>query len=84
MKSTARNDSPAASPSIPEQEIQRQERFEDELIMHLERAQFVAETSRPVPLMRLGAGATAALWALRIFVLVVSAMVIYTFVVQLH
>ena len=53
---------------------------EEELIMHLERDQFVAETSRPVPRAVLGRGALAALWALRVFALVVSAMVIYTFV----
>ena len=43
---------------IREQDLQRQERFEDELIMHLERDQFVAETSRPVPRAALSARAT--------------------------
>ena len=60
------------------------ERFEDELIMHLERDQFVAETSRPVPRAPLSTGTTAALWALRLFVVIVSLMVIYTFIDQLH
>ncbi len=69
---------------IPEQNLQRQERFEDELIMHLERDQFVAETSRPVPRAALSARATAGLWALRVFVVLVSLMVIYTFIEQLH
>jgi hypothetical protein len=69
--------------SIPEQDLQAHERFEDELIMHLERDQFVAETARPVPRAALGPRATAALWALRIFVVLVSLMVIYTFVDQL-
>jgi hypothetical protein len=69
---------------IPEQDLQRQERFEDELIMHLERDQFVAETSRPVPRAALSARATAGLWALRVFVVLVSLMVIYTFIDQLH
>ena len=63
---------------------QQDERFEDELIMHLERDQFVAETARPVPRARLGARATAGLWVLRAFVVLVSAMVIYTFISQLH
>jgi hypothetical protein len=63
---------------------QAQERAEDELIMHLERDQFVAETSRPVPRAPLGAWASGGLWALRVFVVVVSLMVIYTFVDQLH
>lgn len=60
------------------------ERVEEELIMHLERDQFVAETSRPVARAPLGARAIAGLWALRAFVVLVSMMVIYTFVVQLH
>jgi hypothetical protein len=71
-------------PDIQELELQSQERFEDELIMHLERDQFVAETSRPVPRAILSARVTAALWALRIFVVVVGLMVIYTFIDQLH
>ncbi len=54
-----------------------------ELILFLERDQLVADTSRPVARARLGPGVNAALWGLRVFVLVVSAMVIYTFVHQL-
>ena len=57
---------------------------ERELIVHLERDQTVAETSRPVSRAELGSRATAALWALRVFVVLVSLMVIYTFVSQLH
>jgi hypothetical protein len=71
-------------PAIAEQDLQPQERFEDELILHLERDQFVAETSRPVPPATLSARAIAGLWALRVFVILVSLMVIYTFVDQLH
>jgi hypothetical protein len=73
-----------AGAAIRERDLQRQERLEDELIMHLERDQFVAETSRPVPRAPLSARASAGLWALRVFVVLVSLMVIYTFVVQLH
>ncbi len=69
--------------AIREQGLQSQERFEDELIMHLERDQFVAETSRPVPRAALSARAIAGLWALRVFVVLVSLMVIYTFIEQL-
>jgi hypothetical protein len=69
---------------IAEHNLQPQERYEDELIMHLERDQFVIETSRPVPQAMLGAGATAGLWLLRVFVVLVSVMVIYTFIYQLH
>jgi hypothetical protein len=70
--------------AIEEQDLQSQERFEDELIMDLERDQFVAETSRPVPRAALSARATASLWALRVFVVLVGLMVIYTFIDQLH
>ena len=52
--------------------------------MHLERDQFVVETSRPVPPAPLSPRATAGLWALRVFVVLVSLMVIYTFIAQLH
>ncbi len=69
---------------IPESDVQAQERYEDELIMNLERDQFVAETSRPVPRIALTPRVVAALWALRVFVIVVGLMVIYTFVDQLH
>jgi hypothetical protein len=72
------------SPAITEADLQRQERFEDELIMHLERDQFVAETSRPVPRALLSARAQAGLWTLRVFVVLVSLMVIYTFIDQLR
>jgi hypothetical protein len=74
----------AARAPISERDLQRQERAEDELIMHLERDQFVAETSRPVPAAELGRRAILGLWALRVFVVLVSAMVIYTFVAELH
>jgi hypothetical protein len=69
---------------VPEASLQSQERYEDELIMDLERDQFVAETARPVPRAALGPRATTAMWALRVFVVLVSAMVIYTFVAQLQ
>ena len=68
----------------PEHDLQRQQRVEDELIMHLERDQFVAETSRPVMRAELGTRATTGLWALRVFVVLVSLMVIYTFIEQLR
>ncbi len=55
----------------------------EELIMFLERDQLVTDTSRPVPPAQLSPRVRAALWSLRLFVLVVSAMVIFTFVHQL-
>jgi hypothetical protein len=74
----------AAPIPIREEELQAEERAEDELIMHLERDQFVAETARPVPRAALSSSAVAGLWALRVFVVLVSAMVIYTFVANVH
>jgi hypothetical protein len=70
--------------AVEEQDPRREERFEDQLIMDLERDQFVVETSRPVAPAPLSARVSAALWALRVFVIVVGLMVIYTFIDQLH
>jgi len=69
---------------IDEHDPRRPTRPEDELIMHLERDQLVAATSLPVPRAVLSPRVKAALWALRVFVVLVSLMVIYTFVDQLH
>ena len=74
----------AQGSTVRERDMQRPECFEDELIMHLERDQFVAETSHPVPRATLSPRTTAGLWALRVFVVLVSLMVIYTFIDQLH
>jgi hypothetical protein len=60
------------------------ERSAEELIMHLERDQFVAATSQPVAPAPLSLRAKLGLWALRIFVVLVSIMVLYTFVDRLH
>jgi hypothetical protein len=56
---------------------------DQELIMHLERDQLVASTLRPVPPAHLGSRAVLGLWMLRVFVVLVSAMVIYTFIARL-
>lgn len=58
--------------------------FEDEHVLHLERDQLVTETSRPLPRAALGAPAAAGLWAIRVFVVLVSLMVVYTFIDQLR
>ena len=59
------------------------ERPDDEpLAEFLELDQLVADKAHPVTRAALGSRARAALWALRVFVLVVSAMVIYTFISQ--
>lgn len=54
-----------------------------ELIDGLEPDQVVGNAAQPLPRMRIGAAGTCGLWLLRIFVLLVSAMVVYTFVVSL-
>jgi hypothetical protein len=72
------------SSGLVDQEAEAREHASHELVMHLERDQFVAETSRPVARAALSSRTIAALWALRVFVVLVSLMVIYTFVEQLH
>jgi hypothetical protein len=57
---------------------------DEPLIMGLEPDQLVVETARPVARAVLSARATAGLWALRVFVVIVSLMVVYTFIDQLH
>lgn len=59
-------------------------RSSDEPVQYLERGQLVAETSRPVPRAVLSTRAVAGLWVLRVFVILVSLMVIWTFIDQLH
>ncbi|MGD0683612.1 MAG: hypothetical protein ABSA03_00715 [Streptosporangiaceae bacterium] len=71
-------------PGIPEPDRQPAERSEDQLFMHLQRDQLVTETSRPLPRAALSARAAAALWALRVFVVLVGLMVVYTFIDQLR
>jgi hypothetical protein len=53
------------------------------LVSYLEHDQLVADTERPVPRAQLSTRAAAALWALRIFVIAVGAMVVYSFFAQL-
>jgi len=55
-----------------------------QLIEHLERDQLVAETFRPVPRAQLRRHTTIALWALRVFAVIVGLMVIYAFIAELH
>jgi hypothetical protein len=50
----------------------------------LEPDQLVASTRRPVPLAPLSRRVRAALWILRVVVIIVSAMVIYAFVAHLR
>ncbi len=53
---------------------------ESELVGYLEQGQLVARTERPLPRALLSRQAGVALWALRIFVVVLDAMVIYSFI----
>jgi hypothetical protein len=61
---------------------QHEERPE-ELIVYLESDQLVEERSQPVARARLSRRHRRMLWALRVFGLALSAMVVYTFVSQL-
>lgn len=54
-----------------------------EMIGFLERDQLVADRQQPLPPAPMSRRSHAALWALRIFVVIVGAMVIYTFCAQL-
>jgi 4-hydroxybenzoate polyprenyltransferase len=54
-----------------------------ELIEFLERDQLVEDRSRPLPRARVGRRASAALWALRVFALLMAVLVVYTFVASL-
>ena len=58
--------------------------LDEELVMYLEPDQLVADTSVPVEPAALGRRARLGLWALRVFVVILSAMVIITFVASLQ
>lgn len=56
---------------------------DSELIEGLEPDQLVVTSSVPLPPMRLSRSAWLALWILRIFVMLMGALVIYTFLANL-
>jgi hypothetical protein len=56
---------------------------DEDLAMLLARDHIAAGDQPPVPRAPLSRRASSALWALRVFVIILSAMVIYTFVAQL-
>jgi len=71
-------DTPTTPPTTPEaQPLPDGQEF-------LEPEQLASDRSISVPPAQLSAGARAGLWFLRVFALIVSFMVIYTFVAQLH
>lgn len=53
---------------------------DDELIHALEPDQLISATSKPLHRYQLSRTANAALWFLRIFVFLMTALVVYTFV----
>jgi len=71
------NDPAPANPSLETQSADQR------LVMFLEHDQLAADTSVPVPRALLSRRASTALWALRVFIILVSIMVIYTFAAQL-
>jgi hypothetical protein len=60
-----------------------EQQHHEELVEFLERDQLVTDKSRRLSRAPLSRRAAVALWALRVFVIIVAAMVIYTFVAQL-
>lgn len=56
---------------------------EHDPLTYLEPAQLVSEGARPVPRARLSRRMAVGLWMLRVAVVVLSAMVVYTFIAQL-
>jgi hypothetical protein len=71
------------NPEPTDQTLQEAERSDQELVMFLERDQLDADTSVPVPRAILNRRVTIGLWTLRVFVILVSIMVIYTFASKL-
>ena len=69
---------------LRERQLQERQRAAEPPAGFLEPDQLVAGRQRTVPRAPLSRRARTALWVLRVFVVVVSAMVIYTFVSQLH
>ena len=72
---------PAAMPPTPPKHETRHNGAD--LSSYLEHDQLVADTDRPVPRAQLTTRASTALWILRIFTILVGAMVIYVFFSQL-
>jgi hypothetical protein len=75
-------ESPTPEGRAPERPTPERQRADEELVMFLEPDQLVVDKSRPVPRAPLSRRADVALWVLRVFSVIVGAMVIYTFVSQ--
>jgi hypothetical protein len=63
--------------------LHERQQADDELAMLIEQEELALGQDRPVPRKELDRRARTALWALRIFVIVVGVMVVYTFFAQL-
>jgi hypothetical protein len=74
---------PDANPETMDSTLGAKEQADQELVMFLERDQLDADTTVPVPRALLSRRADAGLWALRVFVILVGIMVIYTFAANL-
>jgi hypothetical protein len=61
-----------------------QDAARDELVGYLERDQLEVEMDKTLPPAPIGRLSRLGLWALRVFVVAVGAMVIYTFIAGLH
>ena len=57
---------------------------EDELVRALEPDQIVAAASQPLPRYSLSRNGQLLLWGLRIFVMIITLLVVYTFVISLR
>ena len=66
-----------------EAKFQPEGHHESQLIESLEPDQLVAAVAKPLPRLKLSRPVRIALWAVRIFVLIISALVVYTFIVKL-
>jgi hypothetical protein len=66
-----------------ETEYRAEGHHESQLIESLEPDQLVAAVAKPLPRLRLSRPVLVALWAVRLFVLLISVLVVYTFVVKL-
>ena len=66
-----------------ETEYRPEGHYETQLIQSLEPDQLVAAVAKPLPRLQLSRSVVITLWAVRIFVLIISVLVVYTFIVQL-
>ena len=66
-----------------ETEYRHEGHYETQLIQSLEPDQLVAAVAKPLPRLQLSRSVVITLWAVRIFVLIISVLVVYTFIVQL-